>query len=65
MSESIPSCLVCDQTSEQVPLIQLQYRQGHYYICPSHFPILIHQPQRLVGRLPGAEHLSAHDHDDE
>jgi hypothetical protein len=65
MSNPTPACVVCAQTSEQIPLIQLQYRQNFYYICPSHFPILIHQPGKLAGLLPGAEQLQPHDHGDE
>lgn len=58
-----PQCLVCNATSDEIPLLTLTYQQGHYYICPQHFPILIHQPERLVGILPGAEKLQPHEHD--
>ncbi|MFZ6029993.1 MAG: hypothetical protein ACOYYS_19945 [Chloroflexota bacterium] len=63
MSNPTPSCLVCQQTNATLPLIPLVYGDEHYYICPSHLPILIHQPQRLVGMLPGSENLEAHEHD--
>ena len=59
-----PACLVCAQTSEQIPLLSLSYQGQTYYICPQHFPILIHQPGKLVGILPGAEKLVPHEHDD-
>jgi hypothetical protein len=62
MSESSPSCLVCQTTQDQAPLIQLQYQGQLYYICPEHFPLLIHSPQKLAGKLPGAENLKAHEH---
>lgn len=64
MNHSIPHCLVCELDSTEVPLIELHYRDLSYWICPQHFPILIHQPQLLVGKLPGAEHLEPHEHDD-
>ena len=58
------TCLVCERTSEQVPLLALTF-QGHTYaICPQHFPILIHHPERLAGKLPGAEKLVPGGHDD-
>jgi hypothetical protein len=57
-----PKCLVCEQTSQQIPLLRLEYQGEFYYICPSHFPVLIHQPHKLVGKLPGAEKLDAAEH---
>ena len=61
--QSQPACLVCHTTSEEIPLLALQYRDSTFYICPQHFPILIHQPEKLVGVLPGAEKLQGHEHD--
>jgi hypothetical protein len=63
MSEMKPACLVCEQTSDEIPLITVSFQNNQYYICPSHFPILIHQPGLLVGKLPGAEKLKPHAHD--
>ncbi|MDR3576782.1 MAG: hypothetical protein P4L50_23200 [Anaerolineaceae bacterium] len=61
MPDPKPACLVCGQTSDDLPLLTLIYRGINYWICPQHFPILIHQPAKLVGILPGAEHLAAHE----
>jgi hypothetical protein len=55
-------CLVCDQSSQEIPLLALEYQGVQYWICPQHFPILIHKPHLLVGKLPGAEKLTAHEH---
>jgi hypothetical protein len=59
-----PLCLLCDQTSDQVPLIKMQYRGRDYWICPQHLPKLIHNPAELEGILPGAKDLqpSQHEH---
>jgi len=65
MKDNYPACLVCQATSQEVPLLSLHYREQHFFICPGHFPILIHQPQRLVGILPGAEKLTPQDHHDD
>ena len=65
MGNLIPQCLVCERTENQVPLIKLQYQSNAYWICPQHFPILIHNPDQLIGKLPGAENLAAHKHDAE
>lgn len=62
MSEANHACLVCDRTREEIPLITLEYREQFFYICPEHFPILIHNPQQLTGKLPGVENLDAHQH---
>ena len=62
MTENTPRCLVCQETSQEIPLLKLEYQEQEYYLCPQHFPILIHQPQKLVGLLPGAEKLQGHEH---
>jgi len=62
MSDTTPRCLVCQESSQEIPLLKLEYQDREYYICPQHFPILIHQPEKLVGLLPGAEKLQGHEH---
>lgn len=62
MTETKKTCLVCGRDSMEVPLLVLEYREQKYWICPQDFPIVIHQPERLVGKLPGAEKLEAHEH---
>ncbi len=57
MTETIPSCVVCQTTQDYVPLLQLVFRDNAYYICSEHLPVLIHSPQKLVGSLPGVENL--------
>jgi len=59
-----PVCLACGRTADATPLIALTYRAGAYWICPQHLPVLIHDPARLVGQLPGAEGLRPADHHD-
>ena len=56
---SQPHCILCERTSDETPLITLEYRATTIRICPQHLPVLIHDPARLVGILPGAENLSA------
>jgi hypothetical protein len=57
-------CLVCQRGSDQVPLLSLDYRGGTFRICPQHLPILIHQPDMLIGTLEGAESLQPSAHHD-
>ena len=61
MTENKPQCLVCTRTSDEIPLLSITYRDAQYWICPQHFPVLIHHPEQLVGKLPGAERLAAHE----
>lgn len=64
MADSQPTCLVCQQTQNEIPLLSIIFQDKSYWICPQHFPILIHQPDKLVGLLPGAEKLQPHAHDE-
>jgi len=58
------ACLACGRTAQEIPLVKLEYLEAEYRICPQHLPILIHDPSRLVGRLPGAEKMAPADHHD-
>lgn len=65
MSEtSDKKCLACQRGPEIIPLVQLAYLDSTYWICPQHLPMLIHDPGRLVGMLPGAESMSPAEHHD-
>lgn len=64
MNEHVKRCLACDQGEEATPLVSLSYRGEALWVCPRHMPLLIHDPQKLVGRLPGAENLRPADHED-
>ena len=57
-------CLHCQRDANQTPLIQMEYRGGALWICPQHLPVLIHEPQALIGKLPGAENLTPAEHKD-
>jgi hypothetical protein len=62
--ESGAACLVCKSGSEAVPLIAFRFKGSDLWICPQHLPILIHDPGKLTGILPGAENLNPADHHD-
>ncbi len=62
MSGDISKCIQCERTNDEVPLIELTYKEAKYWICPQHLPIVIHKPHMLVGKLPGAEHLEFEGH---
>jgi len=52
-------CLVCGKIHEEVPLTKFEYKESEFYICPQHIPVLIHDPQKLVGLIPDADKLNA------
>ena len=64
MTTDEKACLACGLDSDATPLVALEYRGKPLWICPQHLPILIHDPNRLVGVLPGAENLAPADHHD-
>lgn len=53
-----PTCLACGRDENQTPLVLLAHRGAKTWICPQDLPVLIHNPRRLTGKLPGAEDLS-------
>ncbi|MBE0696519.1 MAG: hypothetical protein IH586_06315 [Anaerolineaceae bacterium] len=63
MPENQHMCIVCQENSQAVPLLAVEYQDKQYWICPQHLPILIHNPNKLVGLLPGAEKLKGHEHE--
>lgn len=59
MSDSIKkTCLVCSKDEMEIPLTQFDFQQKPFWICPQHIPMLIHDPSKLIGKLPGAENLN-------
>jgi len=61
---TVPACVACNRTSDEAPLITLDYRGRKFWICPQHLPSLIHDPRSLTGRLPGAEGMEPAEHKD-
>ena len=50
-------CVVCEKDTYQMPLTRFYYKESDFFICAQHIPILIHDPQKLVGLLPDADKL--------
>jgi hypothetical protein len=47
-------CVYCERTSDEIPLIPLRYRNAIVWICSQHLPVLLHNPEKLADKLPGA-----------
>ena len=58
------SCLNCGKTEGQIPLIGLQYMGESVHICSQCFPMLIHSPAKLAGKLKDAEKIQPAEHED-
>ncbi len=67
MNETMVSavCLNCDRNESDVPLLQLRFKGEEILICSQCLPVLIHEPQKLVGRMKGAEDIELRPHDHE
>ena len=57
MADAKKACLECQRDDKETPLVNLEYQGERMWICPQHLPLLIHNPGKLAGRLPGAENL--------
>jgi hypothetical protein len=53
----VKKCIVCNATENEVPIIKLAYKGQELGICPAHIPLLIHNPENLVGVIDGAENM--------
>ena len=53
------TCIVCKKDENEAPLIMMTYKGQDLRICPQHVPVLIHDPQKLVGLVEGAENFTA------
>jgi len=56
MSEQ-KKCIVCQRSQEEMPVTEFYHKEASFYICAQHIPILIHDPQKLVGLLPDADKM--------
>ncbi|HBG74628.1 MAG: hypothetical protein A2X25_11390 [Chloroflexi bacterium GWB2_49_20] len=57
------TCLNCNRSENEMPLINLQYKGEKLYICSGCMPVLLHSPAKLAGKLPDAEKIQPAHHD--
>ncbi len=58
------ACIACNRSSDLVPLLTVEFRGQQMRICAQHLPILIHDPEQLIGKFEGAETLKPSEHRD-
>ena len=51
------NCLNCRKTEQEIPLVTLQYQGQQVYLCSQCFPILIHSPAKLAGKIKDADKI--------
>jgi len=52
-------CINCDQSEEEIPLINIQYKGEKIFVCSGCMPILLHSPAKMVGKLKDADKIQA------
>jgi hypothetical protein len=57
------TCLNCNRSEQETPLVTLQYQGSQVYICTHCFPTLIHSPSKLSGNLKDADKIQPADVD--
>jgi hypothetical protein len=57
------TCLNCQKSEQEIPLVTLQYQGQQVYICSGCFPTLIHSPAKLAGKIQDADRIPPADHD--
>jgi hypothetical protein len=60
----IKTCINCNRSEEEVPLISFTFREKSYFVCPGCLPILIHEPHLLADKLPGIAEVPHPDQED-
>ena len=57
MIEENKTCIVCNRTEDEIPLVIMSYKGKEIRICPEHIPLLIHEPHKLAGKIDNAENF--------
>ena len=57
MSSEKKHCLNCNRSEDDIPLVNLTYAGKPAFICSNCMPVLIHEPEKLIGKLKGAENI--------
>ena len=58
------ACILCQRTSDTVPLLTLEYRSETFRVCSQHLPVLIHDPAQMIGLIDGADQFRPSEHRD-
>jgi len=59
----VKTCIQCEKSEQEVPLLKMTYHGEKVHICPQCLPVLIHKPANLAGKLPGLEKIQPPKHE--
>ncbi len=60
--QTTKTCMNCNRTENQIPLVTLTFKGEEKFICTQCFPIVIHKIHQLADKLPGVEIGSPAEH---
>ncbi|GMU95570.1 MULTISPECIES: hypothetical protein [Ignavibacterium] len=60
--KEVNHCLNCNVSENEIPLVNLNFAGNKTFICSRCLPVLIHSPQKLIGKLDGAENIPSANH---
>lgn len=55
MNKQETTCVNCNRSDEQTPLITLTFKGETKFICAQCLPLLIHKTHELADKFPGIE----------
>lgn len=61
-TNEVKHCLNCNISENEIPLVNLNFSGRKEFICSRCLPILIHSPQKLIGKLDGADKIPSANH---
>lgn len=56
-------CLNCGRSENEMPLLIIKFKGEEAHICSECFPLLIHNPSKLDGKLPGPKSVKPSSHE--
>jgi hypothetical protein len=47
-------CVLCEKSSDEIPVIAFEFKGERYQVCTAHLPTLLHQPEKFAGKIADA-----------
>ena len=59
------TCLLCEKSSDEIPVIAFKYKGQGYHVCTAHLPALLHEPEKFADKIAdaGKDWTAEHHHD--
>ena len=56
-NNTINTCIICKVDSNEMPLLNFEFKGQTHHICSQHIPVLIHKAHSLGEILPGMKNV--------